>query len=88
MKITFVVLVALLLSFSSAQNQNYTFTEGSFTYLVRIYDDVAVGDLAFGFNTHTSDTGIEGAPLSITEYIYTGIDANGTLYLLSSTLHD
>ncbi len=76
------LLFVTLFEISYAQEQNYTFSDDSFTYLVRIYTDVSIGDTVFGFNTYDEGVVDYANPLSIVEYEHAGIDATGTLHLV------
>lgn len=88
MKSILCFLAVSLYGVSFAQTQNYTFSDDSFTYLVRIYSDVAIGEEAFGINRYQgASANISGDvtsdfPSTITDYEHAGLDANGTLHLL------
>jgi hypothetical protein len=86
MKTFLCFLIAAFSGTSLAQEQLYIFVEDSFSHLVRVYSDVAIGEEAFGINTYylegnrpldvTSDF-----PSDVTEYVHAGVDTNGTLRL-------
>jgi hypothetical protein len=89
MKTVLCFFIAALYGISFAQNQNYTFSDGSFIYLVRIYSDVAIGEEAFGINRYQQSTPLDitgDFPSSITDYEHAGLDSNGTLHLLKEDI--
>ncbi len=73
------LIAVALFGVSYAQDQNYTFTGGSFNYRIIIYGDVAVGDTAIEIITFGEDP---ETPLSIIGFVHAGLDSDGTLHLI------
>ena len=83
MKIVILLLV-MFFGISSVQGQGFTFSDDSFTYLVQVNDDAAIGGTAFSLTTFSGDAVNYDDIIGNIAYNYVGIDSSGTVYLMKN----